>query len=168
MSEDLNQHPGAVEAPPVAPPMRKRRPRRKAKHRANTLRPFKAPDEFAGMTEIECCGACAVGDAAAAVQRRLNEINDAYPRRQSALPGNPTVLEMDAEWLARNPQVADEFRKLTKAIAGHCVISGVGACGHPFKGGEAQLPRGDQVALARFNRAKKALAKRKIDLAGGP
>lgn len=83
------------------------KPPRKQRKRRGAVRkvvPFKAPEEFAGMTETECCSAC----------------------------------------------------KMER-----CVISGVGFCGHPFKGG--QIPQGDQAALERLNRAKKALARRKLD-----
>lgn len=89
-------------AAPVVPA----KPRRKAKPRAPAkVIPLKVPEEFAGMTEMECCASC---------------------------------------------------------NADKCAISGVNACGHPFKGG--QLPRHDSAALARFERAKKVLAHRKIDL----
>lgn len=43
-----------------------------------------------------------------------------------------------------------------------CVISGVGTCSHPFKGG-LQAGLATPAAVARFERAKKVLARRKID-----
>jgi chemotaxis regulatin CheY-phosphate phosphatase CheZ len=51
--------------------------------------------------------------------RRLNEIDRAYPRIESRLKDSPTVMESDAEWLARNPSVnADEWRRLWRAAKG--------------------------------------------------
>jgi hypothetical protein len=47
-----------------------------------------------------------------------------------------------------------------------CVISGIGVCAHPLKGGlqSAQMSKPDM--LARYNRAKKVLARAKLDLRG--
>lgn len=65
-------------------------------------------------------------------------------------------------------KVPDELAGLTEieccadCKAEHCVISGINICGHPLKGG--QIPPDDGKALARFERAKKALAHRRIDL----
>jgi hypothetical protein len=55
----------------------------------------------------------------AAAMSRLNEIDRAYPRRESRLPNSPTVMESDAEWLARNRSIdADEWRKLWRIAKG--------------------------------------------------
>ena len=39
----------------------------------------------------------------AQARARLNEIDRAYPRIESRNPKSETVMESDAEWLARNP-----------------------------------------------------------------
>jgi hypothetical protein len=50
---------------------------------------------------------------------RLNQIDRAYPRRESQLRNSATVLESDAEWLGRNPQVdATEWHKLWRIAKG--------------------------------------------------
>jgi hypothetical protein len=55
----------------------------------------------------------------AAAMMRLNELDRIYPRVPSRNPRSETVLENDAEWLARNPQVnADEWRKLWRIAKG--------------------------------------------------
>ena len=129
--------------------------------------PFQAPAEFAGLTERECCSACASDPMeAAAVQRRLNELESAYPRSPSRLKNAPTVMESDGEWLARNPHIAEEFRRLNSKDTGKCVISGVGICCHPLKTAFPSKLMGDAEAFSRYQRAKKALAHRKIDLQG--
>ena len=45
-----------------------------------------------------------------------------------------------------------------------CVISGINVCTHPFKGGLQPGLANKPDVLARFERAKKVLAHRKIDL----
>lgn len=55
----------------------------------------------------------------AAAMTRLHDIDRAYPRIESRNPNSPTVMESDAEWLARSPQVnADEWRKLWRIAKG--------------------------------------------------
>jgi hypothetical protein len=125
------------------------------------------PEEFAGMTEFDCCGRCVLDrDKAAAAQKRLNEIDAAYPRRDSRNPRSSTVLESDAEWLARNPHIAEEFKKLCAERNGVCYISGEAICAHPMKCGLHAARMNDGEALGRYARAKTALAHRKIDLRG--
>lgn len=49
----------AEELPPSeTPPKRAVKRRRKAPRRKADVVPFKAPDEFAGMTKLKCCSAC--------------------------------------------------------------------------------------------------------------
>lgn len=51
--------------------------------------------------------------------------------------------------------------------ASKCVISGIGICSHPMKGGlQSALMIRDDV-MRRYNRAKVFLAKAKIDLTAG-
>lgn len=149
----------ATEKPKRTKPAKKAKPKRAAK-------PFDAPEEFAGMTAVDCCNACYDNMAAAqAAQRRLNEIEMAYPRRPSPLRDkNPTVMEGDAEYLARNPQIAEEFKDLGKALLGKCHITGHPGCAHPHKGGLASNVQRDPKASSRYQRAKKVLAHQKIDM----
>lgn len=49
----------------------------------------------------------------------------------------------------------------------HCVISGIGVCAHPFKGGLQAELRGDAKAMSRYLRAKEALGEAKISTKGG-
>ena len=46
------------------------------------------------------------------------------------------------------------------------IISGVNVCAHPNKGGLQPILMQDQKAMARYQRAKKALAHQKINLTG--
>jgi hypothetical protein len=57
-------------------------------------------------------------ESMAAAQKRLNEIDRAFPRRESTNPNSATVMESDAEWLARNPHVAAEWRRLWQTAKG--------------------------------------------------
>lgn len=43
-----------------------------------------------------------------------------------------------------------------------CVISGVGVCAHPAKGGLQGAQMGDMAAVKRFNRAKAMLGEQKL------
>lgn len=152
-----------AETEPVAP---REAPAKRRKRRVAATPKREVPDEFAGMTATDCCDGCAAGKAAAeAARKRLNEIDAAYPRQPSRIPNNPTVLELDPEWLARNTQVADEFRRLSKALDGACVISS-GVCAHPFKSPLQSAMFRDAKVMARYQRAKKILAHQKIDLRG--
>lgn len=145
------------------------KPKRKYTRRkpvAAKVVPLKVPDEFAGLTEFDCCAACKDNRAESdAAQRRLNELERSYPKRASPNPRG-TVLESDAEWLARCPDIAEEFWKLVKQQASKCVISGVSGCAHPFKGG-LQPALATPDAVARYERAVKVLKHRKIDLTRG-
>jgi|ERR1051326_6451278 hypothetical protein len=86
-------------------PAKKRVTKHRRRHAAAAPKgPVKAPPEFAGMTEHECCAACA---------------------------------------------------------RDKCVISGAGYCAHPMKGGLQSFL--DRETLARYERARKVLAHRKID-----
>lgn len=148
---DLTPHETEQQAPPHKPGRRRAAPRRAAED-------FEAPDEFAGMTAHDCCDACLAGKIDAEVaQKRLQEIDQTYPRQVSLVPNNPTVMELDAEWLARNSQVADEFRRLSKALQGGCIISG-GACAHPFKSPLQSSMFGNREVFERYQRAKRVLA----------
>jgi hypothetical protein len=115
--------------------------------------------DFTGMTATDCCTACHDKvTAAQAAQRRLNEIETAYPRRPSSLRDlSQTVMESDAEYLARNPQIAEEFKELGRALFGTCHITGHPGCAHPRKGGLRAALRTDPAAVARFAEACKAL-----------
>ncbi len=93
-----------TEAP--APKKKSGWPKGKQRKKANVV-PFKAPEEFAGMTVTECCLAC----------------------------------KPDS-----------------------CVISGVGICAHPNKGGLQPTLARDPSRLERYGRAQKALAQQKLDL----
>ena len=95
-----------TEAPTAKPKPRRRRKQHRATSGEKVV-PLKVPDEFAGMTETECCAGCK---------------------------------------------------------ADRCVISGSGACAHPMKGGLQPAQMTEAAAMARFNRAKKVLAHRKVDL----
>lgn len=95
--------------PPAEPakPKARRKPQRRKP--AAKVVPFKAPDEFAGMTPSECCSAC-----------------------------GPNM----------------------------CIISGIALCAHPHKGGLQAALWNDPARVARYNRAKKALAHHMLDLRG--
>jgi hypothetical protein len=151
----------ATEKPKHAKPAKKAKPKREKK-------PFVAPEEFAGMTSTDCCTACYDNMAVAqAAQRRLNEIEMTYQRRPSPLrDASPTVMESDAEYLARNPQIAEEFKELGRALLGKCHITGHPGCAHPHKGGLASNSQRDPKASSRYQRAKKVLEHQKIDLRG--
>lgn len=47
-----------------------------------------------------------------------------------------------------------------------CVISGINVCAHPMKSGLQPALANDRDRLARYERARKKLAHRKIDLRG--
>lgn len=144
---------------------RRRRAAPRRQH-AEEAAPFRAPDEFAGMTATDCCDACLAGKAEAeAARRRLNEIDAAAPRQPTRIPNNETVLELDPEWKARNPQYAVEFDRLTAKLNGCCIISG-SVCAHPFKSPLQSAMFRDPVVLERYQRAKKALKHQVIDLRG--
>lgn len=87
------------------------KPKLKVKRRRRTgrLLPFKAPEEFAGMTANECCSACKVD---------------------------------------------------------RCVISETNICTHPYKSPIQPAMMANAKILARYQRAKTALAHQKIDLRG--
>lgn len=145
--------------------------KRKSPARRKTAAGPKA--EFAGMTTTECCDGCFANKAAAeAAQKRLNELEMMYPRRPAPpvvnalgwrLPAE-TVMETDEQFLARNPQIADEWRKLSGKVMGECTISGHPGCAHPFKGGLRSDLRRDPKAVGRYQRAVKALKHQNIDL----
>lgn len=98
-----------------AKPKRKYRRRyaRRLKTAAPKAPPFKAPEEFAGMTQYECCDVC-------------------------------------KENLAKEKPC--------------CVISETNRCLHPMKSGIPPEFMNNPKVLARYMRAKKALAHQKIDL----
>lgn len=152
----------ALDTPPK--PKRVYKTKRRHKRRPKEVvaaEPFEAPEEFAGMTASNCCHACERDPIAQeAAMMRIHEIERAYPRIESRNRNSPTVMESDAEWLARYPQVADEWRKLWRTAKGECVISGVPACGHPFTGIRPRSADG----LERWGRAKKALLHQRIEL----
>lgn len=163
--------------PHTEAPAKKRQYRRRAKPRQarrDAPERERAPDEFAGMTATECCDACHENVAAAeAAQRRLNELEMMYPRRPAPRRidprtgwqvGGETVMENDEEYLARNPQIADEFRRLGVAVLGKCQISGAPGCAHPHKAGLSAALKRDPKAVARYGRAKKKLQRQLIDL----
>jgi hypothetical protein len=45
-----------------------------------------------------------------------------------------------------------------------CVISGIGHCSHPAKGGLQAAQMNDPAALARYRRAKRLLRHQKVDI----
>jgi hypothetical protein len=149
---------------PAAP---KRAPSRKRKTTKKAAAPFKAPAEFAGMTATECCNECGENKAKAeAAQRRLNEIDAMRPRQVSRDPRSASVMEGDAEWMARNPDMADEWRKLSAVVMGKCAITGAPGCAHPFKGTLSPALMHNPKATERYGRAKKALKHQMIDARG--
>jgi hypothetical protein len=89
---------------------------RKRRKKAARAVPFKAPEEFAGMTALECLDGCKANLAA----------------------GKPC-----------------------------CLLSEKNVCIHPMKSGITPELMGNPRVLARYMRAKKALAHQKIDLRGG-
>lgn len=136
--------------------------------RAERAVPFRPPVEFEGMTAYDCCDRCLDGLAAANVaQQRLNEIEMMHPRRPSAnRDSNPTVMETDAEYLARVPQIAEEWRRCCAAVLGNCYISNGRQCAHPNKSPIQANAMRDPEALSRYQRAKKVLKHQMIDLRG--
>jgi hypothetical protein len=54
----------------------------------------------------------------AEAMHKLNEIDRAYPRRESRVPDNPTVMESDREWLARTRVDETEWSKLWRIAKG--------------------------------------------------
>lgn len=99
-----------TESPAPTKPRKRRTAKRRRAAAPKQQGQVKAPAEFAGMTERECCEAC--GPA-------------------------------------------------------KCVISGRPICAHPFKGGLQTSLHHDREALSRFERARKALKHRMVDLTGG-
>lgn len=160
----------------VTEPKKKPIKRAKGVRKAKPVRekPLQAPEEFAGMTATDCCNACYDNATAAQeAQHRLNEIEMMYPRRSAPPVIHPTtgwrmpaatVMENDEQYLMRNPQIAEEFTKLGKALLGKCHITGHPGCAHPHKGGMAPNLHRDPKASARYQRAKRVLAHQKIDL----
>lgn len=149
----------------------------------HAVKPSAAPNEFEGLTVTECCDECVRNlKAARAAQERLNEIDRLYKRQPSVIPGNETVMEGDAEWLRRNfdfrpanplendpgqPEKSElkaEWKKLTAAVGGRCIISGKPYCASPAKGGLHSAEKNDYDALKRFKRAKEFLMDAKLDL----
>jgi hypothetical protein len=124
--------------------------------------------DFAGMTETECPAACKSDPAAmAAAQRSLNELEAQHPRQVRFNKPRGPVMELDAEYLQRVPAIAAEYRQLSAIRDGAaCAISGGCACGHPAKGG-IQSKLATPEVIARFERAKKFLQRRKLDLGDG-
>jgi hypothetical protein len=49
---------------------------------------------------------------------RLNELDRAYPRKESRNPNSSTVMESDAEWLARTKVNESEWRQLWRTAKG--------------------------------------------------
>jgi hypothetical protein len=136
--------------------------------RSTTATETETPDdEFAGMTAVDCCHACVMDPAkAAAAQKRLNELEAAYPRQQVSNRSVGPVVEMDGEWLRRNPNIAEEYRLLSaERDGGKCYISG-DVCAHPLKCGLHASRMQDAESLGRFARAKNRLAHQKLDLLG--
>lgn len=146
----------------------KRKYRRRAAARAPRAEPFKPPEEFAGMTAYDCCDSCLDGLAKAnAAQQRLNELEMMHPRMPSRDRDNSaTVMEGDAEYLARIPQIAEEWRRCSAAVLGSCYISNSRQCAHPNKSPIQAAMMRDPVALQRYQRAKRALKHQMIDLRG--
>jgi hypothetical protein len=139
--------------------------------------------EFEGLTATECCDECVRNlNAARGAQKRINEFEVLYKRHPSRVLGNETVMEGDAEWLSRNfdaraanliegdpgqperPELKAEWKKLTAAVGGLCIISGKPYCASPTKGGLHSAEKNDYEALKRFKRAKEMLMDAKLDL----
>jgi hypothetical protein len=139
--------------------------------------------EFEGLTATECCDECVRNlNAARGAQKRINEFEVLYKRQPSRVLGNETVMEGDAEWLSRNfdarpanliegdpgqperPELKAEWKKLTAAVGGLCIISGKSYCASPTKGGLHSAEKNDYEALKRFKRAKEMLMDAKLDL----
>ena len=139
--------------------------------------------EFEGLTVTECCDECVRNlNAARGAQKRINEFEVLYKRLPSRIIGNETVMEGDAEWLSRNfdarpanliegdpgqpekPELKAEWKKLTAAVGGLCIISGRSYCASPAKGGLHSAEKNDYEALKRFKRAKEMLMDAKLDL----
>lgn len=171
----------ATEAPNEATPAPKKAKRRKPQRRraAPKAEPFRAPEEFAGMTPTDCCDACLENKfAAETAQKRVNEIDMMYPRVPTARGrGSPTsrqqfaqvvagsVMEDDSEWLARiPPALGEEWSRLIKVAQGCCTISGGAVCAHPFKAPLQSALQRDPEVFARYQRAKKALRKQRLSL----
>lgn len=75
--------------------------------------------------------------------------------KRAAVPA-PKTSEMAGITAADCPMVCNAKR---------CVISGVGICAHPGKGG-LQAALQNDVSLRKFNEAKRILGKAKLDLMG--
>ncbi len=92
-------------------------------------------------------------------------------------PTTPTKPKAKRKPARRKPaaratpvEVPTEFEGMTAADCcdacemTHCVITGIGICGHPMKGGlQAPLMVKPEV-VSRFRRAKKVLAHAKLEL----
>jgi hypothetical protein len=145
--------------------------------------PRPVTDEFEGLSLTECCDECIRNLKGARVaQERINEISRLYKRQPSLIPGNETVMEGDAEWLSRNfdfrpanliegdpgqpenPVMKAEWKRLTMAVGGLCIISKKSYCAHPSKGGLHPAEKSDYESLKRFKRAKEMLQDAKLDL----
>lgn len=152
----------------ILPTSRRPKPAKKKAKAKLAPKTFVAPAEFEGMTATECCNACYDNmELAKQAQRRLNEIEMIYPRRPSPLRDqSPTVMEIDAEYLARNPQIAQEFKELGKVLLGKCHITQRPGCAHPHKGGLSANLQQDAKAVNTYKRAKNVLAHQKINLSG--
>lgn len=149
---------------PVTKKPRRKYARRKARPAAA---PVEVPAEFEGLTAKDCCNACNEGTVKAeAAQKRMNEIDRAYPRQPSRNPMSETVMENDAEWLARNPSVAEEWQRVSKAAQGVCAITEECGCAHPFKGGLTPRQKRDPRMIERYTRAKKTLEHQKVMVRG--
>lgn len=157
----------AIETSEPKPKRKYTRRKRRTVPRPRVEQAFEAPDEFAGLTETQCCNDCGANLAAAQqARRRMDELEMAYQRLPSRDPKSETVMEGDAEWLQRNPTIAEEWRSLAKTAMGRCAISGAPGCAHPLKGGLSPRMQQNPQAVARFQKVKKLLEHRKIDLRG--
>ena len=72
--------------------------------------------------------------------------------------------KVPAEFEGMHPPSRDAHGCCNACNKDRCVISGMGHCSHPMKGGLPASLKGDHEAVKRFNRAKAALKDQMIDL----
>jgi hypothetical protein len=109
--------------------------------------------------------ALAAGRERAAAARKAKGVTKSPKRR--------TVLK-ELVNIARHPELLDkaaphEFLGITRTdcpigcTAEHCVITGMGHCGHPCKGGIQPVHMSNRDTVERYNRARKHLAHVELD-----
>jgi hypothetical protein len=86
-----------------------------------------------------------------------------HKRRRHVATGEKVVpLKVPAEFAGMT-----ELECPAECNIDRCCISGMNVCTHPFKGGLQPALAGNADVMRRYDRARKVLAHRKIDLTGG-